>query len=211
MSETLPGSSTPRRRAVLRTMAWAAPTVVVSQAAPAIAASPPREFTVESNFGIGWYPYEAGDDEDGLLQVDSHDTDKYFRVVGTLPGDVLSNIFFDVHIRGWGGGALSWGALSGSNASWSVLQYVDQVTLDDGLEYRRYRSTYNGTVTATGDVTNIPIGFYFTHRGEFHDNATARTFRYVTVNGTYPLEVIRGAANIINTESAVNGPLHPRP
>lgn len=184
------------RRAIVKGAAWSLPVIAVATSTPFAAATVDPEYTIQSSFGIGWYPATVNQTTSGVLQFDSH-SDKYFYVDGTQAGDVLSNIYLEVRIStAWP--AVTFSPASGSSPLWSTLAYAGVNEVIDGVTYRVYRTDFLGTVTATGATTHIPIGFYFRASTPYYSGTVARTWRYVTVNTT-DLTLQRPAANINNT------------
>ncbi|PPG39286.1 hypothetical protein [Pseudoclavibacter sp. RFBA6] len=187
------------RRRVLQTAAWTVPVIAMTTAAPAFAASPPRTFEIQSGFGVGWYPATQGSSTNGALQYDAKSPGQYLRVAGTQPGDVLSNIYYEVLIStGWP--APTFAPIPGSNTAWSTLANTGTTTVVAGVTYRVYRSSYTGTVTATGATTNIPVDFFFRSPSPYYSGQTVITRRYVTVNST-PVQVFRNPTPINNTNT----------
>lgn len=186
------------RRTVVKGAAWAVPVVAAAVATPLAAASTPaRNFVIESNFGIGWYPTTQGQTANGGLQYDGEAPGKYLRVTGTQPGDVISNIYFDVLIStGWPTPTFT--ALPGSNSSWSTLAPTGATETINGVTFNVFRSSYNGTIPGGDPVTNIPVDFFFRYLGEYYPGQTAQTRRFLTVNTT-PVTVVRNPAAINNT------------
>lgn len=194
-SENSAAGDTTRRR-VLQTAAWTVPVIALTTAAPAFAASPPRVFAIESGFGIGWYPTTQGQTANGALQYDAKEPGQYLRVTGTQSGDVLSNIYYEVLIStGWP--APTFTPIPGSNTAWSTLANTGTTTVVAGVTYRVYRSSYTGTVTATGATTNVTTDFFFRSSGPYYAGQTAITRRYVTVNST-SVQLVRNPAEIVN-------------
>lgn len=184
------------RRAIVKGAAWSVPVIAAAVSSP-LAAATVTDYTIQSAFGIGWYPTTVNQTGSGVLQFDSAHNDKYFYVEGTQAGDVLSDIHLEVRIStAWP--VVSFSPVSGSNPLWSTLAYTGVNEVVDGVTYRVYRTDYLGTVTATGATTHIPIGFYFRASTPYYSGALARTWRYVTVNST-DLTLQRAAANINNT------------
>ncbi|NYF12776.1 hypothetical protein HDC34_001070 [Pseudoclavibacter sp. JAI123] len=162
-----------------------------------------RTLTYESNFGLGFYPNTVN----GLVGRSQYDTangDKFHRILGTVAGDVVSNIVVETGITtGWPTTAFT--PVAGSNPSWTtpVATGATFQAVAGGVSrtFRVYRFTYTGTVVATGATTNIPIGFYFRQLGiTYVANQFSRTTRYATVNGT-PVTLTRAVAEIINTNT----------
>lgn len=183
------------RRNILKFGAWSTPVLAVAVAAPLAAAS--RHYAIESNFGSGWYPTTQGQTSNGVYQYDSHSADKYLRVTGTNPGDILSGIYIRVLIStGWPTMTLT--AVPGSNPAWSALSLTGETETVGAVTYNVYRSDFSGTVVATSPATTIPIGFYFRTPSSFYSGQTYQSRRYVTVNGTQ-VELIRETAAIVNT------------
>lgn len=176
-----------------------------------------QELSFVSNFGIGFYPNTPGPVPSntpgpGTIQFDTNNTGpvadrKYLRVSGTVPGDVVSNIYAELAIStGWTS-QITWsriGGTPGSNVNWSTPVYVRTAN-----GRRVYRTSYTGTVTATGSVTELPIGFYFRQQNAtFYANQTGITTRFATVNGVQ-LQYRGPVAAIVNTNVAASAA--PRP
>ncbi|GAA2240725.1 hypothetical protein N1031_12610 [Herbiconiux moechotypicola] len=194
---TLPAGGV-SRRTVVASAAWSVPVIAAAVAAPMAAASvPPREFAIESSFGVGWYPVTQGQTSSGALQYDADAGDKYFRVTGTQPGDVVSNVFFQALISvGWP--ALTFVALPGSNGDWTTLAATGATETVNGVSYRVYQSTYTPPVVATGATTSIPVDFFFRASSPYYANQTAITRRFASVAGT-TVALVRNPAAINNT------------
>lgn len=187
------------RRSVLNTAAWAVPVVAVAAAVPALAASTAREYNITSGFGVGWYPTTQGQTANGALQYDAAtaDTSKSLKITGTLPGDVITGISFQVLIStAWP--APTFTALPGSNSSWTTLASTGTTTVVDGVTYNIYSSSYVAPVVATAGETVIPINFFFRSTSPYYAGTTAQTRRFANVNGT-DVTVIRNPAAVNNT------------
>ncbi|NQX28959.1 hypothetical protein HQQ81_16545 [Microbacteriaceae bacterium VKM Ac-2854] len=188
------------RRTLVAGAAWTIPVIAAAAAAPLAAAStvePPRNHTIESSFGVGWYPTTQGQTSSGALQYDATEPGQYLRVTDTLPGDVISGIYFDVLIStGWP--APTFTALPGSNPSWSTLAPTGSTEVVNGVTYNVYRSTYASTIIATGTVTDIPTNFYFRSSSPYYTGQTVQTRRFATVNSTV-VTLVRNPANVNNT------------
>lgn len=167
----------------------------------AAASVEPRDFVLESNFGIGWYPTTPGQTANGALQYDAASPDKYLRVTGTQAGDIVSNIYVDVLIStGWPLPVFT--ALPGSNPSRSTLASTGGTEVVNGVTYNVFRTSYSGVVPGGAPFTDIPVDFYFRQTSPYYAGQTAQTRRFVTVNST-PVTVVRNPANIVNTNVAL--------
>lgn len=164
-----------------------------------------RTLTYESAFGIGFYPTASGGTS-GRLQYDTSGTGtdtKYHRIVGTVAGDVISNIAVEFGITNGWPTTPAFTALPGSNTSWTtpVATGATFQAVVNGVNrtFNVYRFTYLGSITATGTTTAIPIGFYFRQSGiTYVADQHSRTTRYATVNGT-PVTLTRAPGVINNT------------
>lgn len=195
------------RRTVLKAGAWSVPVVALAATTPMAAASAGfiTDANIVSTFGQGWYPYTIGNQTAGRLVFDTALTGdpKEFTVNNTLPGDVISNISVELHVSaGWA--PVTFAAAPGSNLSWSTPLLQPGTVNIDGVDYRRYVTTYTGTVVATGSTTQVPIGFSFHANTPFVAGQVARVRRRLTVTragATSTVAFIRAAANIIDTNS----------
>lgn len=196
------------RRTIIKGAAWSVPVLAASIATPMAAASvtePDREFAIQSNFGAGWYPAQQGSTAAGVYQFDCAHGDKYFNVHGTEPGDVITNITVTHLVSTHWPNQLAFSPLAGSNSSWTNLTYVgDEIVA--GVSYKKYETTYTGSVTAVSDITAVPHGFYFQVSSGFYPNGKMITRRSVMVNGQ-PVYYVGPTGNIVNT----NQLNYPRP
>ncbi|SER96746.1 hypothetical protein SAMN05443377_12332 [Propionibacterium cyclohexanicum] len=173
------------RRTIVSAASWSIPVIAMTAVSPLAAASaaPQREFKIESQFGTGWYPERYGDPSAGALQYDtSKKQSHYFRVTGTEPGDVVTNIYFEVLL------ATNWPlptftAMDGSNPLWTTLAATGETETVGGVTYNVLRTDYTDPIVATGTVVEIPTEAYFRSPGPFYENVVTVTRRFVTVNG----------------------------
>lgn len=190
------------RRTIVKGAAWSLPVIASAVAVPMAAASttePEREFTITSNFGLGWYPTGSQNQtRNGFIQFDTAYQDKYFYVQGTRPGDVITGVTVTVRIS-TEYPSLVWSSVPGSNPQWTLPVDTNTFETIDGVQYRLYTTTFTGQVTATDSTTQIPIGFYFRATTPRLDGK-ARTTRYVTVNGQQ-VQYTGPVNNIVNTNS----------
>lgn len=174
-----------RRRSLMKTAAWAAPTAAVSVAAPAFAVSP------ESKKGLqGWVMVQSRCSwSTQTLTIDGRGSypDRGLWIMETAEGFDLSNaqvsdakitFYFPSTL-----GTLNWANRSG--AGWSNLTQDDSAPQKAG--YFAYSSTYGGRwrYDATHDVL-IAVGqpwFEATRSGCSRITAYAR--RSVTVDGEF--------------------------
>lgn len=190
--------STQSRRTIVKGAAWSVPVIAAAVASPAASASEvPPNYAMESNFGQGWYPTTQGQTTSGAYQYGG----TYLRITGTEAGDVVTLVSFKVLISdGWP--IQTFTALPGSNPNWSTLAATGGTEVLNGVTYNVYTSTYNGAVTATGPVTEIPVDFFFRSNTPFYAAQTVQTTRYATVirgSLSTPITVARPVANINNT------------
>ena len=186
MSTSSPDKTPPpmRRRSLMKTAAWAAPTAAVSVAAPAFAVSP------ESKKGLqGWVTVQSSCRNGQTLTIDGRGSypDRGLWIMETAEGFDLSEstvegakitFYFPSTL-----GNLSWTNRSG--AGWSNLTRDDSAPQKAG--YVAYSSTYGGQwrYDATHDVL-IAVGqprFEATRSGCSRITAYAR--RSVTVDGEF--------------------------
>lgn len=184
----------PTRRTVVRGVAWTAPVIAVSAVAPAFAAS------LRKDPGInGWVQVSYGTDLGFDAQFDSTPSGVgpdgapfglYLYDVNTGPGgsilDTVTNAAMTIWLRaevrdGWSNN-------SGHGSRWGAMQNVGTSTLPDGLVYRGYRSTYNGSVPGSGFTLGADGRLYLqdfnrTARDVRSSDATFWVERTVTVNG----------------------------
>lgn len=181
------------RRTLTRTAAWTTPVIVAAAAAPAYATS------LRKDPGInGWVTVSYGTTLGFDAQFDSttpgvgpdgapfglyvYDVNR----TGSTITDTLTNASITIWLRGQARDG--WANGSGHGNRWGAMTDIGTATLDDGLTYRGYRSTYNGSVPGQG-FTLDPDGrvylqdFNRTARDVRSDDATFWVERAITVNG----------------------------
>lgn len=180
---TAPHSDLPRR-SLLRGTAWAAPTAIVSVAAPAVAASLRKDpgingwvrniYSVGScgntNSSIEVTSIATGSTPDGapfgLYLYDTEDVD-------TVDAAQLTYWVLGDH-PATGTGSISWSTLRGHSSCWVGPTRMTPETKPDGLTYTGYRWTYNCTIDPH-NITNGTDGVARAFLGNFH--VTTGSFR----------------------------------
>lgn len=173
-----------RRRSLMKTAAWAAPTAAVSVAAPAFAVSP------ESNKGLqGWVTVQsacAGSRGTQTLTIDGRGSypDRGLWIMETTPGFDLSEaevsgakiiFYFPTSL-----GTLNWA--NDSTGGWTNLTLDRSAPQKNG--YYAYSSTYEGTWTydSANDVLLAAGRPRFTATRTGCSTVTAYARRSVTVD-----------------------------
>lgn len=177
-----------RRRSLMKTAAWAAPTAAVSVAAPAFAVSP------ESEKGLqGWVTVQSRCDgvfwSTQTLTIDGRGSypDRGLWIMETTPGFDLSEaevtgakiiFYFPTSL-----GTLDWA--NNSSGGWTDLVLDSSAPQKSG--YSAYSSTYNGTWTydSGNDVLLAAGQPRFTATRTGCGTVTAYARRSVTVDGEF--------------------------
>ena len=161
MTDTHPTRTTTTRglsrRAVTRGALWAAPTLVVTSAAPAMAASlrkdPGINGWVRASWGselVGWWPNRyrrytltVNSTVSGVQTPDGAPFGLY--LYDTDPADVYTDATFTYWINDTQA-SIQWTAQSGHSSLWSGPVSGPSETKPDGHSYTPYTWTYNGTI-----------------------------------------------------------------
>lgn len=182
---TAPHSDLPRR-SLLRGTAWAAPTAIVSVAAPAVAASLRKDPGINgwvnnsyrggscrrTNSSIEVTSIGSGSTPDGapfgLYLYDTEDVD-------TVDTAQLTYWVLGVHgTESTDSTRITWSVANGHSSCWSYAGRVGTEEKPDGLTYTGYRWTYNCTIDPH-NITNGTDGVARAFLGNFH--VTTGSFR----------------------------------
>lgn len=175
------GGST--RRALLHGAAWAAPTLVVSAAAPAFAASP-----IPGLSGLMRLTYRSRNDGASVMELTTDDTGLGLRVEDstTQPVNAFLTISLDDRVVA---STANWG----TNPGWTVTFQ------SSSGGFNIWRLACTGTWTRTGNTWTAATYTYVIPATGYVSSVRARVQRSVQVNGTtYTRDsgvIIIGASN----------------
>lgn len=178
-------ASTPSRRRLLVTAAWAAPVIATAVAAPAHAASNVR--------GIGGWVLVSWNRGHVSLDGRGDPPERGLWVTDTNPGDTITAATITFYIPATIA-VTAWTAEGGDSGAWSI-PVTDGTTLEvDGVEVRGYVTTFNFAafpVTPVSPITYLNNDLHFRTENVGFGSALVWARRSVTVNGVV-LSFLRG-------------------
>jgi hypothetical protein len=166
------------RRTVVKGAAWAAPVVAMASAAPAFAASPPDNTSINGVVGISarckWL-------QDGIsVDIDSRSSSYGLFVNNTTTSTTISNAYIIFYLSMPN---LSWSAADG-NDGWTAPVSTGATKVVGSQTLYGYKTTYTKSITASRNRTALGnIHVTATGGSSCPNNLYALGERHVTVNG----------------------------
>lgn len=171
------------RRTVVKGAAWAAPVVAMASAAPAFAASPPENTSINGYVVVsGSCKWNWPNSRRGTLDYDSRSGNYGLFINNTTTSTTISNpsIIFYVSVSG-----LTWTTGEG-NIGWSAPVSTGGTISRNGVTFYGYKSTLSPTtVPATKGTTKLSALHVIASQGGcFTSTVSVVTERHVIINGT---------------------------